>query len=219
MVHAQGLDEVAQSQPVSDRVVEVAGWAVASRDNQGLPFAIVDKTSAQVLVFGPKGELRGMAPALIGAAVGDSSDTYVGEVRELNEIAPEDRTTPAGRFMARYGPAAKGKTVLWVDPMTAVSLHPLAETDSSERRQERLTSPEPDDNRITFGCINVSPAFYKKVVRPAFKNKGVVYVLPEEMSLESAIPRYMDARALEAAKAKKEKKSGKARKTKVKASR
>jgi hypothetical protein len=217
VVHAAPLDEVAETQTVSDRVVDVAGWVVASRDNEGLPFAIVDKTSAQVLVFGPKGELKGMAPALIGSAVGDSSHAYVGEVRELSEIAPEDRTTPAGRFLARYGPAAGGKTVLWVDPITAVSLHPLAETDRSERRHERLASPEPDDNRITFGCINVSPAFYKKVVRPAFKNRGVVYVLPEEMSLESAIPRYMDARALAAAKA--EKKVGKARRSKVKASR
>lgn len=184
---AQVLDEVAAEQPVAETVIAVAAWIVASKDHRGLPFAVVDKTAAQVLIFDEAGRLKGMAPILLGSAYGDHSAPGVGE-RELRDIPPEERTTPAGRFMATYGPAAGGKTVLWVDYATALSMHPVVTSNRKERRQTRLTSPQPDDNRITFGCINVSPTFYEQVVRPAFQRSGVVYVLPEAMPLEFALP-------------------------------
>ena len=187
---SQTLDEVDARQQVSDTVVEVAGWVIASGDNRGLPFAIVDKKAAQVLIFNPEGKLQGLAPALIGSAIGDTSAPGVGD-RELSDIPMEDRTTPAGRFLAGYGPAAGGERALWVDYNTAVSIHPLPRTATSkkEKRELRLLSPMPEDNRITHGCINVSAAFYKKVVSTTFKKKGgVFYVLPDSMSLAEAFP-------------------------------
>ena len=76
-----------------------------------------------------------------------------------------------------------------MDYATAVSIHPLSATSrKKERRKERLASPAAGDNRITHGCINVSPAFYSKVVRPAFRKGGVFYVLPDSMSLKTAFP-------------------------------
>lgn len=195
-VGSETLDEVDAKQLVSDTIVEVAGWVIASGDNRGLPFAIVDKNAAQVLVFNAEGKLQGLAPALIGSAFGDMSAPGVGD-RELNDIPMEDRTTPAGRFLAGYGPAAGGERALWVDYNTAVSIHPLPTTAVSkkEKRELRLLSPMPEDNRITHGCINVSAAFYKKVVSATFKKKGgVFYVLPDTISLAEAFP------ALEATK-------------------
>jgi hypothetical protein len=175
---------------VSQASVDVAGWVVASGDNRGLPFAVVDKTAAQVLVFNADGRLQGLAPALIGSAFGDHSTPGVGD-RELSDISPAERTTPAGRFLAAYGPAAKGQTVLWVDHATAVSLHPVVTTKRKEARDVRLSSPTPYDNRITYGCINVSPTFYQQVVRPTFAGtSGVFYVLPDVMSLAEALPAY-----------------------------
>lgn len=45
-----------------------------------------------------------------------------------------------------------------------------------------------DDNRITFGCINVPKAFYAKV-RPLFAKKGgYVYILPDTRMLEDVFP-------------------------------
>jgi len=193
---SQTLDEVDAKQQVSNTVVEVAGWVIASGDNRGLPFAIVDKNAAQVLVFNAAGKLQGLAPALIGSAIGDTSAPGVGD-RELSDIPMEDRTTPAGRFLAGYGPAAGGERALWVDYNTSVSIHPLPKTAAAkkEKRELRLLSPMPEDNRITHGCINVSAAFYKKVVSATFKKKGgVFYVLPDTMSLAEAFP------ALEATK-------------------
>ncbi len=191
------LDEVDPGQPVSDSVIDIAAWVIASGDNRGLPFAIVDKDAAQVLVFDARGKVRGLAPALIGSAVGDESAPGVGD-RELKDIPMEDRTTPAGRFLAGYGPAVGNQTVLWVDYATAVSIHPLQNTAASrkEKRKERLATPEPDDNRITHGCINVSTTFYNKIVRPTFKEDGgVFYVLPDSGSLKTAFPGFEPPRS------------------------
>ncbi len=186
---ARAPDEVAPGQPVSDLVIDLAGWVIATQDNRGLPFALIDKVAAQILIFDPDGKMKGMAPVLIGSAVGDTSAPGIGD-RELKDIPKAERTTPAGRFLAGYGPAAGGERVLWVDYATAVSIHPMLTTPASkkEKRKERLASPEPDDNRITHGCINVSSTFYKKVISTAFKKGGVFYVLPDTMGLQDTFP-------------------------------
>lgn len=175
-------------EPAPDAVVRTAAWALASRDAQGLPFVVVDKLDAQVFVFAPDGALRGVSPALLGSAPGDESAPGVGD-RELSAILPDERTTPAGRFLAGYGPARGGQTVLWVDFATAISLHPVVTNNPREHRLERLASPSVEDNRITYGCINVPAAFYEDVVRPTFTGtRGVVYVLPETRPLEDVFP-------------------------------
>lgn len=64
--------------------------------------------------------------------------------------------------MAHYGPAiGTTEKVLWVDYETAISMHPVVTSNPKEHRLERLKSTTPDDNRITFGCINIAPAFYE----------------------------------------------------------
>lgn len=185
----EAIDQAEAAWPASAAAEQFADWVTASGDNRGLPFAIVDKASAEVLVFSPEGELRGVTTALIGAALGDDSVPGIGD-RELADISPEERTTPAGRFMAAYGPAKGRKSVLWVDYATAVSLHPVVTSNPKERRLQRLRSPEPDDNRITYGCINVASAFYKQVVRPTFADGGVFYVLPEERAIGEVFPAF-----------------------------
>ena len=187
---SQAPDEVAPGQPVSDMVIDLAGWVIATADNRGLPFAVIDKYAAQILIFDTNGKLKGMAPVLVGSATGDASAAGVGD-RELKDIPMADRTTPAGRFLAGYGPAVGGDRVLWIDYATSVSIHPMPTTSASkkEKRKERLASPQPDDNRITHGCINVSSTFYKKVVSAVFKKKGgIFYVLPDTMSAQEAFP-------------------------------
>lgn len=181
--------------PPSEMLTEVADWVIASGDNRDRPFAVVDKVAAEVFVFDAHGHLKGAAPALVGLAIGDNSTPGVGD-RELSDIAPEERTTPAGRFVAAYGPSAEGKEVLWVDYATAISMHEVINSNRAEDRPKRLASPTPDDNRITFGCINVPIPFYQKVVRPAFRGAGgVVYVLPETESLAQALPAFEPLRS------------------------
>lgn len=168
----------------------VADWVAASGDNRSLPYIIVDKTSASLLLFDAKGKALGQVPVLIGVAAGDDASPGIGS-KNLAEIGPAEKTTPAGRFLAKYGLAAGKEKVLWVDYATSVALHPIPKGASAkERRRQRMLSPTSDDNRITFGCINVPIAFYSKAVRPLFRKKGgYVYVLPDTKPLEVVFPR------------------------------
>ncbi|WP_218569771.1 L,D-transpeptidase [Pseudomonas sp. Hp2] len=188
------VDELPQGQDVSDTVIELAGWVVATKDSQGYPFAVMDKAAAQILVFGGDGRLRGAAPALFGSATGDHTAPGVAGLA-LREIPGRDRTTPAGRFVGGFGPSIDAGRVLWVDYDSAVSIHPTATGVPAERRAERLASPEPEDNRVTHGCINVSPDFYERIVRPTFEQGGVFYILPEKMPIAEVFPEFAQSRA------------------------
>ena len=187
------VDQLPRGQEVSETVIELAGWVVATQDSQGYPFAIMDKDAAQILVFGGDGRLRGAAPGLFGSAVGDHTAPGIAGLA-LREIPGRDRTTPAGRFVGGYGPSIDAGRVLWVDYESAVSMHPTATGVPAEKRPQRLASPTPDDNRVTHGCINVSPEFYEQVVRPTFERGGVFYVLPDTDSLEETFPEFVQSR-------------------------
>jgi len=164
---------------VSRSARQVADWVVDSGDNLEKPFVIVDKTNARIFVFDAGGRIRGASPALLGSARGDHSVPGIGE-RELSDVHPQDRTTPAGRFVAALGRNFRGEDVVWVDYDAAVSLHRVITSKPEERRLQRLATPTPKDNRISYGCINVPVAFYETVVSPAFTGTdGIVYVLPE----------------------------------------
>jgi len=169
--------------PVSSAASEVLAWVRKTEDNQGLYFLIIDKVGAQVLAFDPQGRQLGATPALMGLARGDISPPGIGH-RPLSAITPRERITPAGRFLASLGENLGGKSILWIDYDAALSLHPVITSRATDRRLERLATAMPDDNRISYGCVNVPARFYEEIVRPAFKGRmGVVYILPEKRSL------------------------------------
>ncbi|MFZ5656225.1 MAG: L,D-transpeptidase [Pseudomonadota bacterium] len=188
------VDQLPPSQDVSPTVIELAGWVVASEDSQGYPFAVIDKAAAQVLVFDGDGRLRGAAPALFGSAIGDHTAPGIAGLA-LREIPGRDRTTPAGRFVGGFGPSVDAGRVLWVDYESAVAIHPTATGVPAERRAERLASPTPDDNRITHGCINVSPEFFERIMQPTFERGGVFYILPDKAPLAKTFPEFAQSRA------------------------
>ncbi|ATY34753.1 L,D-transpeptidase [Sphingomonas psychrotolerans] len=168
----------------SKEVRQIANWILASRDNQALPFIVIDKISAKVFVFDGEGRIRGAAPALLGMGRGDDTVPGIGQ-RKLATIKPAERTTPAGRFEAALGNDFD-QDILWVDYDSALSLHRVIQGNPRDRRHARLASPTPLDNRISYGCINVPVHFYDAVVAPAFKGTvGIVYILPETKSLET----------------------------------
>ena len=125
---------------------------------------------------------------LLGYAAGDDSVAGIGQ-RPIAEVRPEERTTPAGRFVARSGKNAGMEDVVWVDYGAAVSMHRVRATNPAERRLERLASPGVDDNRISYGCINMPPEFFEQVLWPRFGGKsGIVYVMPEQKALTEVFP-------------------------------
>jgi hypothetical protein len=169
--------------PASSDAGQMFDWVLKTHDNRGMPFVIVDKKDARVLVFNSRGRLLGATGALLGLARGDDSVPGIGE-RKLSDIRPQERTTPAGRFVASLGHGLGKQDILWVDYTTALALHRVLATNSNERRLERLATASPLDHRITFGCINVPARFYDDIVHPAFTGtSGVVYILPEVKTL------------------------------------
>jgi hypothetical protein len=168
----------------------VAEWAVDSGDHGGLPFIVVDKLHSRVWVFDGAGRLQGVAAALLGSARGDDSVPGIGQ-RKISAIRPEERTTPAGRFVAALDRNLAGEDILWVDYEAAIALHRVVATAPKERRLQRLESRLPADRRITYGCINVPVEFFDQVVAPAFRGShGIVYVLPETRSAQAAFGSY-----------------------------
>jgi hypothetical protein len=166
-----------QSRHLADSILQ-------SKDHGGNNFIILDKTQALLYVFTSEGVLLGASPVLLGAAQGDDSIPGIG-LREISQIRPEERTTPAGRFIAEPGYNNVGEDIVWVDYEAAVSMHRVRATNLSERRLERLATASAADNRISYGCINVPSAFYNAVITPLFKGKAaIVYVLPDVKSLK-----------------------------------
>ena len=174
----------------SQQARHVANWVVDSGDNLNKPFVIIDKREAKVFVFDAKGTLRGESSALLGLAIGDHSVPGIGD-KKLSAIRPEERTTPAGRFVANLDKNLKGDEILWIDYDTAISMHRVATGNAKERRAQRLASSSPSERRISYGCVNIPVQFYDNVVSPAFTGTdGIVYVLPEIRSAREVFGSY-----------------------------
>ena len=166
---------------------QVANWAVASGDHGKMPFLIIDKVRAKVFVFDATGVLRGATMVLLGKARGDDSPSGIGD-RPLMAIRPNERITPAGRFVAALGHDFK-QDVLWIDYSTAISLHRVVTGNPGDHRRERLATLSTRDKRISYGCINVPPQFYDGVVLQTFTGtSGIAYILPEVHKLEDVFP-------------------------------
>jgi hypothetical protein len=162
----------------------VVDWVMRSHDNRNLPFMVVDKPNARLYVFEPGGALRGTAPVLLGLAKGDHTVPGIGD-KPLAQVKEDERTTPAGRFVAERGQNLRGDKIIWVDYDSAVSMHRVRSVGENERRLERLASPTPADNRISYGCINVPVAFFDTVIDPVVTgDRAIVYVLPDVQPLQ-----------------------------------
>lgn len=168
----------------------VANWVAATNDNKKHAFVLVDKKDARVYVFQPDGSLKDSAPALLGSAHGDDSSPGIGE-KPLSAVRPEEKTTPAGRFVAEPGRNSNNEDIVWVDYDAAVSMHRVRPLVARERRLERLATLTTDDNRISFGCINLPVSFYEGVLSPTVQKYGaIVYVLPEVKSPKQVFGAY-----------------------------
>lgn len=193
------LADFGNSRP-SKEARHLANWIADSRDNDHSDFIIVDKKYATLYVFDAQVRLRGSSPVLLGAAVGDDTVPGIGS-KPLAEVRPEERTTPAGRFLAERGHNARGEDVVWVDYNAAVSMHRVLRTNPREHRLERLASKSLADKRISWGCINVPVAFYENTIRPLFaSHRTLVYVLPDTKSVQEVFGSYdvaqVDSRGL-----------------------
>ena len=179
---ATPLSALALPQDASPATRQLVRWATETGDHQAMPFAVIDKPAARIHVFSARGQWLGSAPVLLGAALGDRSAPDIGQ-RPLSQIRPQERTTPAGRFVTEPGRNLRGEDIVWIDYETAVSLHRVRSVHATERRLQRLASPGVRDKRISYGCVNAPEAFYNQFIAPLFGHThGVAYVLPDTES-------------------------------------
>ena len=180
-----GADQSSPPQPdfgifdPPEKVRENSRQILATGDNHGQPFVIIDKIAAKVAVFDGSGRLRGVSSALLGMAIGDATAPGIGN-KKLRDIPPPQRTTPAGRFEASLDRNAQGHEILWIDYEASISLHAVVAGTPTEHRAARLASSSIRDKRISYGCVNVPGGFFEHIVAPLFRDAdGIVYVLPE----------------------------------------
>ena len=189
-----GRSKAAQMHALLDDASLLLAGILSHKDNQGMPFAIVDKKNARVHVFASDGTVKGSSAVLLGLAKGDDSVPGIGE-RKMADIKPAERTTPAGRFEVEPGRNTQGDDIIWVDYDAAVSMHRVRTANKADRRLERLATPTVSDNRISYGCINVPAAFYDASLRDTLgANGGVVYVLPETRNLQGEFGSLLQAK-------------------------
>jgi hypothetical protein len=196
------LAPAAWAEDVPADIQRFADAAVDARDVFAKPFAVIDKPRARVWVFDERARLMQDSPVLVGAATGDVAPPDIG-TRPLAKVKPHEKITPAGRFVTESGRNTKGEDVIWIDYDSAVSMHRVRNV-AREGRPKRLATPTVDDNRISFGCVNIPVPFYEKVLRPWFgEQTGVVYVLPESQPRESVFPflRALDSASADASPA------------------
>ena len=168
----------------------MANWVVATGDAHQHAFILVDKKDARVYVFSPQGQLEDSAPALLGQARGDEILPGTAD-KPLGEMKADEKRTPAGRFVADPGVNADKEDVIWVDYDAAISMHRVRPMVERERRLERLASLTTDDNRISFGCINLPVSFYENVAKPTVDRYGaVIYVVPEVKTVQQVFGAY-----------------------------
>jgi hypothetical protein len=186
---AMRLADFGSERPSADAKL-MANWIVATRDNANHAFILVDKKDAHVYVFHPDGHLASSAPVLLGQAHGDAIVPGT-ENLPLTKITPDEKITPAGRFVADIGRNADQEDVIWVDYDAGISMHRVRPQVAAERRLERLATPTTDDNRISFGCINLPVTFYEDVAKPSVQKYGaVIYVLPEQKTVQQVFGAY-----------------------------
>lgn len=181
---AESADPVPRAAaPAADDAGTLAQWVQSSGDNRGLPYVIVDKKHARLLVFTADGRLVGDSAALLGQQPGDLALPGTGS-KPVEQILPAERTTPAGRFATEPGRNLSGEAVVWFDYDAGLAIHRVRPGPAEERRLERLASPTPADNRVSLGCVVVDADFFLAVVEPLLgASRGIAYVLPETRSL------------------------------------
>jgi hypothetical protein len=164
----------------SDDARYVEHWIHEKRDDHGRPFVIVDKKAARIYVFGAGGNLVGMSPTILGQSRGDIPVPGAGQ-KNPADLLPDERKTPAGRFESQPGRNLHGEPVVWVDYDTGIAIHRVRPGISQMRRETSLATEDPNNKRLSLGCVVVPEQFFLSVVLPTLGHgHGTVYVLPED---------------------------------------
>ncbi len=163
----------------------VEHWIHEKGDDHGRPFVIVDKKAARIYVFGAGGKLVGMSSTILGQSRGDIPVPGAGQ-KNPSDLLLNERKTPAGRFDSQPGRNLHGEPVVWVDYDTGIAIHRVRPGISQMQRVSSLSTEDPNNKRLSLGCVVVPESFFWSVVIPTMGHShGTVYVLPEDEPVQA----------------------------------
>lgn len=170
-------------------------WVLAVGDHGGQPFMVVDKRQARVFVFNGQGRLLDAAPALLGMTLGDVDVPGVG-MKPVSDLTLAERVTPAGRFDTEPGQGLHGDAIVWLDYAAGLAIHRVRPGLTQPARTRSLAAQMASAQRLSLGCVVLSPEFFEAVVHPTLgQHAGVVYILPETQPVQAWLQGGQAARA------------------------
>ena len=154
-------------------------------------FIMIDKALGKIIVF-HEGKPVWTGAALTGLSPLDSYTAAILALPESHKFATAEKITPAGRFTVRRTQDDEEGTVLELDEVHGngwyLALHRVWTGIPSERRMQRLQSPEPADKHITFGCINVSTDTMRYLTTHLPKKERTpLYILPMDQTSTASL--------------------------------
>jgi hypothetical protein len=148
-------------------------------------FLIVDKPRGRIALFQGSG-LVFSAAALTGATEADRLPQNAFS-KKVSQLGLQDKVTPAGRFTVSRGYDSAYGTLFDINEIRGrdwtIAIHQVYLGSPSERRADRLQSPDHGDKHITHGCINVTRETIRLLMNMLPKKRAtVLYVLPNDQS-------------------------------------
>lgn len=162
------------SPPARERFEEMAEWPE--------PYVLIDKPNATGYIIGADHRVQATFPVLLGRERGDQPNTV--NVK-IDSPSARGATTPAGMFrlsrerltekdFEEYndnifrleGPGTGGNSIheTWRGELTS--------------REHALATPTPEDNRVSWGCVNISKGVFETHVKQ-LPSGTVVWITPE----------------------------------------
>lgn len=151
-------------------------------------YYIVDKPTATIYAINSNGKGIASSPVILGATKGEIPNTADTEKPLYNQIA----TTPAGKFELIHSDIDstiyKGKSLalLGTDYLAIHIVYP--DPEEYKKRIKALKTSTPNDNRISWGCINVSENFWTSSIAPYAKNGSTIFITPDYQSTTTLDP-------------------------------
>jgi hypothetical protein len=152
-------------------------------------FLMVDKALGRIIIFND-GRPVLVGPALTGASPYDRFAPGILSKPDSYKFSKMEKVTPAGRFTVTRSPDDELGTSFEINEVHGkdwwIAIHRVYLGIPSEHRQERIQSGNPQEEHVTFGCINVGPeAMRYLTTHLPKKGKTPLYVLPLDNSQTS----------------------------------
>lgn len=153
-------------------------------------YIMVDKPTATMFVIDKNNKLAGTLPVLVGQTKGEAPN-----MSDPNSDRAEHATTPAGKYHIGEGELDEDLLKQYKGRIYSIygshnlAVH-MAYPGEYAKRMAALNSPKQGNNRnLSWGCINVTPDSFDKLIKPYFMENMTLYVLPDDYTLYALNPK------------------------------